>query len=42
MMFFKAFPINQTRPVSNGAGQVGGLLGLCALLTRDQTGPQMS
>lgn len=42
MTCFKAFPIRQTRPVSNGAGQVGGLLGLCALLTGDQAGPQMS
>lgn len=41
-VFFKAFPISQTRSVSNGAGQEGDLLGLCALLTGDQAGPQMS
>lgn len=41
-MGFKAFPISQTNPVSNGAGQEGDLLGLCTLLTRDQSGPQMS
>lgn len=26
-VFFLAFPISQTRPVSNGAGEVGGLVG---------------
>ena len=41
-IIFQTFSMCGTSPVSNSSGEVGELFGLCALLTRDQMGPQMS
>lgn len=41
-IIFQAFPISGTSPVSHSSGEMGELFGLCALLPRDQMGPQMS
>ena len=41
-IMFRTSPISGTSPVSSSSGEMGELFGLCALLTRDQMGPQMS
>ena len=41
-IMFQTSPLSGTSHVSSSNGEVGELLGLCALLTGDQMGPQMS
>jgi hypothetical protein len=42
ILLFQAFPMSGTSPISNSYLEMGELFGLCALLTRDQSRPQMS